>query len=88
MNKYGEVRSGALHDRLAEIDAAGSLVDLIVGDLRAIENATEQTFMLSIDAAYSLIFKANHPKQHLETLPRELSKIYRVQILEVCEHED
>lgn len=83
-SEIGFSSSIKLHDRLADIVAASSINDLIVGNLKEIQDKNGVIYKIDICELYELVFKSNHiPTQTIVTGPIERININKIKILAI-----
>lgn len=59
--------AGSLRGRLSDIEAASSIRDIVLGNLRLAEQGNNDRMMIDISPEYRLIFCANHAKNPVTT---------------------
>jgi hypothetical protein len=85
--ELGQAVAESLRRRLADLRAATSTADLLVGNPREYK-VDSSTMMLDLSADHRLVFTANHPTNpETEAGAVDWSKISRVKILRI-EHEN
>jgi hypothetical protein len=81
---YGEQISAALRRRLADLRAASSVQDVLVGNLRSSVDGNIPCKILDLAASAQLIFCSNHPKPPMnETGEIDWANVSRIKILGV-----
>jgi toxin HigB-1 len=85
IHEFGLSVTTALKHRLADIDAAISIKDLLVGKPRIFESEIHnQTMVIDLDDGYQMIFCANHPNNPtMETGEIDWGKVSRIKILRI-----
>jgi hypothetical protein len=82
-NQMGAAASDSLKHRLADLRSATSILDLVAGRPRFLED-TEEQMVIDLDDGYHLLFCANHPNNPLtETGKLNWPRISRVKILRI-----
>jgi hypothetical protein len=72
-----------LKHRLGDVRAATSIDEVIVGDPRLLDAASEQ-MVIDLCDGYQIVFSANHPKKPVsETGDLDWAKVSRVKILRI-----
>lgn len=81
-DKYGTAVAEILKHRLADLCAATSIKDLLVGQQRPLEGTNDLCRILDLCENYQIVFCANHPKNPLtETGRVDWSRVSRVKIM-------
>lgn len=82
---YGPVISEQLKNRLADLWAAYTISDLVVGNPTEIQNTEIPCYQVSLKENYLLIFCANHVNlPYLESGKANWTKINRIKILSIA----
>jgi hypothetical protein len=83
-DKYGTAVAEILKHRLADLCAATSIKDLLVGQPRSMEGTDGLWMVLDLCKGYRMAFCANHPKNPLtETGQIDWAKVSRVKIMQI-----
>ena len=73
-----------MKERLADLRAAKTTNDLIVGSARKVWRDDVECMMVQLSQGYTMVFRANHPRPPLTTSGElDWSKVTRVQIVAV-----
>lgn len=82
--KYGAAVAEILKHRLADLCAATSIKDLLVGRPRPMDGTNDLCMILDLFEGYQIVFCANHPKNPLTQAGRvDWSKVSRVKIMRI-----
>ncbi len=83
--KFGKGVTGKLKLRLADLRAATSVKDLVVGRPREIEGRGHARFAIDLCEGYYMVFAANHANiPTVESGGVNWSKVSRVKILKIA----
>jgi len=85
IRELGSSVAQALKHRLADLRAALSIADLLVGNPRIVEDETQnKTMFIDLRDDYQVVFCANHPKNPvLEDGKIDWSKVSRIKIMRI-----
>lgn len=78
-----------LQDRLADLDAAESIADLLVGNIRDIDYLDAQCKILDLADNHGIVFCSNHPKRHMASQKRvDWIKVARIKIVLIGKNDE
>lgn len=81
-HKLGPKVAEVLKHRLADLRAATSVMDLVVGRPRILEDSDHQRMTVDLCDGFRIIFSANHPNKPVsETGELDWTKVSRIKIL-------
>lgn len=74
----------ALKRRLADLEAATSIKDLLVGNPRTLPGSNGKEMVLDLSDGFRIVFSANHPKKHMtQDNNLDWGKVTRIKILRI-----
>jgi hypothetical protein len=83
-SQLGPVVAQSLRNRLADLRAASSPKDLVVGGPRVIGNGDAEYMILNLRDGYRMLFAPNHVKNPRDNANRiEWAKVSRIKIIEI-----
>lgn len=81
MSKFGSVVSSKLQNRLADIEAANTVLDLVVGDPKELNNSE---YKIELSEEYQLVFSPNPVNVPLlKTGKINWSKVNRIKLVTI-----
>jgi hypothetical protein len=85
--RFGEQVAAGIRKRLADLRAAASVADIIVGNVRSHADLQRHCKLLDLSQNAQLVFCSNHPKPPFDALGAvDWTKVTRIIILEVMVH--
>ena len=83
-NELGSEVAEVLKRRLADMRAATSLIDIVVGQPRELDGADRKLMAIDLCENYRIVFCPNHPKSLMIGISEsEWSKVTRLRILRI-----
>lgn len=84
VQNLGPEVADALMDRLADLDAATSVTDILVGRPRVIQKETDEVMAVDLCKGFSMVFAANHKNKPTGDNGRIVwDRVTRVKILQI-----
>lgn len=81
--EFGSSVAEILRHRLADLRAATSVEDILIGNIRH-SKTTDQNMILDLRDGYKVVFSANHPKNPLDKVHNiDWSRVNRIKILSI-----
>lgn len=82
--ELGSKRAEALKHRLADLRAATSVMDLLVGQPRILDSADPKAMILDLSDGHRLVFCANHTTNPVTECGKlDWTKVYRIRVLRI-----
>ena len=82
--ELGDTVAETLTHRLADLHAAGSICDLIVGNCRILDAGGMQRVYIDLPQGYRMVLTANHPRMSLvEHGDIDWASVTRIKILQI-----
>jgi len=82
--KLGETVAETLKHRLADLQAATSVKDLVAGRPRTMSGSAEKTMLVDLRDGYNLVFTANHPNNPVkQDKTVDWERVSRVKIMSI-----
>ncbi len=86
---FGKQVGDSVKRRLADLRAAVSITDLVIGNLHELRNELRTTLCLDLSEGYSLLFAANYVKAPIGANNRvNWSAVTRVKVMSIEKRDD
>ena len=84
VQNLGPEVADALMDRLADLDAATAVTDILLGRPRVIQNETDEVMAIDLCNGYTMVFATNHKNKPTDEDGRIVwDRVTRVKILQI-----